>query len=150
LSPSSCSTGAGRNTGVELRSRIAIYAENHSEAGDRVLFWAASPGENFMANRPTASASLFYPLYVESEIAARLNEQFLEEVMTAPPLLIVDTNDQQALSLDREERARQIAGGLGWAYLPSNLDDFFLFVEENYYLEAIVADRAVYRLRSAQ
>ena len=39
-----------------------------------------------------------------------------------------------------------IAAGFAWEYPPDNLDDFFRFVEENYYLEATLGERAVYRL----
>jgi hypothetical protein len=133
--------------GIEIRTRTAIYAENHTQPGELVLFWAASPGENFMANRESPSAYLFYPLYVDSPISARMNDQFLQDIITQRPVLIVDIGDHEALSLNAGERAGQIEAGLAWKYLPENIGQFFEFVEENYYLEAQVGDRAVYRLR---
>ncbi len=133
--------------GSEVRTRAAAYVENHTRPGDLVLFWAAAPGENFMSDRESPSAYLFYPLYVHSDISQRMNDQFLQDIITKRPILIVDIDDHEALSLDPEKRANQIAAGFAWEYPPDNLNEFFKFVEENYYLEARLGDRAVYRLR---
>jgi hypothetical protein len=133
--------------GVEIRTRTAIYVENHTQPGELVLFWAATPGENFMSNRESPSAYLFYPLYVPSEISSRMNDQFLKNIIAKRPVLIVDIGDHEALSIDPVLRAQQIAAGFAWEYPPDNLDAFFEFVKENYYLEARVGDRAIYRLR---
>jgi len=133
--------------GIELRSRVATYVENHTEPGDEVLFWGGWPGENFMSHRESPSAYLFYPLFIHSEISTRMNDQFLWDIIIKRPILIVDMGDHQALSINREERAQQIAAGVAWEYPPDNLDEFFIFVEENYYLAAKVGNRFVYRLR---
>lgn len=132
---------------VEIRTRTAAYVENHTQPDELVLFWAAFPGENFMSNRETPSASLFYPLHPPSEITQRMNDQFLQDIRTERPVLIVDIGDHQALSLNAEERAQQIADGFAWEYPPDNLNGFFKFVEENYYLDAMIGKKAVYRLR---
>jgi hypothetical protein len=136
--------------GIEARAPISIYAENHTEPGDLVLFWPASPGENFMANRESPSAFLFYPLYVKSDVSQRMNDRFLQDILTKRPVLIIDTIDQQGLSLNPEERQRQIEGGTAWRDLPDNVMEFFAFVEQNYYLEARVGNKTVYRLRGTQ
>ena len=120
--------------------------ENHTRPNDLVLFWAAAPGENFMSNRESPSAYLFYPLYVHSDISQRMNEQFLQDIITKRPILIVDIDDNESLSLNPEKRAQQVAAGFAWEYPPANLNEFFKFVEENYYLEATLGDRVVYRL----
>jgi hypothetical protein len=90
---------------------------------------------------------LFYPLYVPSEISSRMNHQFLQDIITKRPVLIVDIGDHEALSLNSELRAQQIAQGFAWEFPPDSLSAFFQFVEQNYYLEAKVGDRSVYRLR---
>ncbi len=133
--------------GIEIRTRTAVYAENHTNPNDLVLFWAATPGENFMSNRQSPSAYLFYPLYVRSDISKRMNDQFLRDIIAKRPALIVDVGDHEALSLNPEQRAQQIASGFAWEYPPDNLDQFFKFVDDNYYLEAMVGDKAVYRLK---
>ncbi len=133
--------------GADIRTRTAAYVQNHTQPGDLVLFWAATPGENFMSQRASPSPYLFYPLYVDSAISRRMNDQFLKDIITKRPVLIVDINDHQALSLDPVERAKQISAGLAWEYLPANLNKFFEFVEQNYYLEAKLGDKTVYRLK---
>jgi len=133
--------------GMEVRSRAAVYVQNHTQPDDLVLFWAAAPGENFMSQRESPSASLFYPLYVHSDISQRMSDKFLQDIITKRPILIVDIDDNESLSLDPEKRAQQIAAGFAWEYPPDNLNNFFRFVEENYYLEAELGERAVYRLR---
>jgi hypothetical protein len=133
--------------GLDVRTRTAAYVENHTEPGQLVLFWAATPGENFMSRRESPSAYLFYPLYVPSPISARMNRQFLQDVITKRPVLIVDIGDHEALSLDPVERTQQIEAGYAWEYPPNSLEEFFQYVEQHYYLEARVGDRAVYRLR---
>jgi hypothetical protein len=132
---------------VRRAPRAAAYVQNHTRPDDLVLFWAAAPGENFMSRRESPSAYLFYPLYVHSDISQRMNAQFLLDIITKHPILIVDIDDNESLSLDPEKRAKQIAAGFAWEYPPDNLQEFFKFVEENYYLEATLGDRAVYRLR---
>lgn len=133
--------------GVEVRSRAAAYVQNHTQPDDLVLFWAAMPGENFMSQRASPSVYLFYPLYVHSDISQRMNDKFLQDIIVKRPILIVDIDDHESLSLDPEKRAQQIAAGFAWEYPPDNLHEFFKFVEENYYLEAELGERAVYRLR---
>ena len=133
--------------GLDVRTRTAAYVENHTKPGEIVLFWAASPGENFMSKRESPSAYLFYPLYIPSKISARMNEQFLQDVITRQPVLIVDIGDHEALSLNPEERARQIAEGFAWEYPPDSLEAFFKFVEEHYQYQARVGDKAIYRIR---
>jgi hypothetical protein len=132
--------------GTDIRSRTAIYVENHTKTEDEVLFWGGWPGENFMSNRVSPSAYLFYPLFVHSNISTRMNDQFLKDIMNKRPVLIVDMGDHQALSINSKERAQQIVAGFAWEYPPDNLNEFFKFVEENYYLDAKVGNRFIYRL----
>jgi hypothetical protein len=133
--------------GIEVRTRTAVYTEKHTRPGELVLFWAASPGENFMSNREAPGAYISYPLYVDSDISQRISDQFLIDIITKRPVLIVDMNDHESLSLNPEQRAEQIKAGLAWEYPPDNLNEFFKFVEENYYLEAMIGNRTVYRLK---
>jgi len=110
---------ASTSTSIEMRSRAAAYVQNHTQPDDLVLFWAAMPGENFMARRESPSASLFYPLYVHSDISQRMNDQFLQDIITKRPILIVDIDDHESLSLDPEKRVQQISAGFAWEYPPA-------------------------------
>jgi hypothetical protein len=114
-----------------------------------VLFWGAYPGENFMSDRESPSAVLFYPLFVRSVISDRLNERFLLELERGRPVLIVDMGDVETLSLDPAERERRRAAGLGWPYLPENIDRVFAFIDSNYEFEGRVRGLDVYRWKDS-
>lgn len=49
-------------------------------------------------------------------------------------------------SLDPQKRAEQRSAGIEWPYLPDNLEAVYIFIEENYYLEAVIKGKSVYRL----
>ena len=130
----------------ELRSPVSIYVENHTRSDELVLFWAVEPGENFMSKRNAPHSTLFYPLLVGSKIADRLNQDFLEDIKRNPPVLIVDLISIDRHSLDPKIREEQDPTGLSWPYPPQNLQAFYNFVQENYYLEAVITGNTVYRL----
>jgi len=136
--------------GIEARSPLSVYVNEHTEPGDLVLFWGAYPGENFMSNRESPSGVLFYPLFVKSDISTKLNEQFLHDIVENKPVLIVDMGDYETLSLDPIERQKRLEAGVGWPYLPDNINDVFAFIDQNYVLEATVKGYNVYRLKGAQ
>lgn len=135
------------STERELRSPIAIYVDNHTRPGEYVLFWATHPGENFMSRRETPITALFYPNMVNtSEIAQRLNDDFLSDLQTNPPVLIVDMGRLTIPSLDAAKREEQKAIGVYPTNPPDNLDEVLTFIAENYYLENIIKEKPVYRL----
>jgi hypothetical protein len=131
----------------DLRSPIAIYVDNHTNPGEYVLFWATHPGENFMSRRDTPVTALFYPNMVNtSEIAQRLNDDFLNDLQTNSPVLIVDMGRLTIPSLDPAKREEQKAMGVYPTNPPDNLDEVLTFIAENYHLENIIKDKPVYRL----
>ncbi|MCB9146543.1 MAG: glycosyltransferase family 39 protein [Anaerolineales bacterium] len=134
----------------EARSPISIYVDNHTNPGEYVLFWATHPGENFMSHRDAPMTALFYPNMVKSDISDRLNDQFLTELQTKTPVLIVDMGRLTIPSLDPIRREEQKAMGVYPANPPHNLDEVLAFIEKNYYLEAEVKGRSIYRLSGTQ
>lgn len=132
--------------GTETLSLTAMYVITHTKPGEPVLFWGAVPGENLMSRHPAPTAFTYYPLFVFSAYTDRYNKQFLRDLQQNKPVLIVDMDNHEALSLDPEKRAAQRRAGDGWEYLPANLDEVFSYIESHYYLEAVVWGRNVYRL----
>ena len=130
----------------ELRSPIAIYVDNHTKPGEYVLFWATHPGENFMSRREAPMTALFYPNMVNSEISARLNADFFEDIKRNQPVLIVDMGRLTIPSLDAATREEQKSMGVYPTDPPDNLDEVLAFIAENYHLENIIKDKPVYRL----
>ena len=134
----------------ELRSPIAVYVDNHTNPGEYVLFWATNPGEYFMARRNAPNAALFYPYLVGSEVADQLNEDYLEGIIRNKPVLIVDLGRLSVPSLDPAKREEQKKIGVYPADPQKNLDEVLKFIEENYYLEAVVKEKEVYRLNGSK
>ena len=136
-------------SGVELNSPLSVYVNGHTQPGEQVLFWGAYPGENFMSDRESPSGVLFYPLYVRSDIASRLEARFLRDLEANRPVLIVDMGDELTLSLDPVEREARRAAGVAWDFLPSNLDQVFAFIDDNYVLERKFRGLGIYRLKGS-
>jgi len=133
----------------ELRSPIAVYVDNHTNPGEYVLFWATNPGEYFMAHRNAPNAALFYPYLVGSDVADQLNKDYLEGIIRNKPVLIVDLGRLSIPSLDPVKREEQKKMGVYPADPPENMDEVLKFIEDNYYLEAVVKEKAVYRLHGS-
>ncbi|MBE0683128.1 MAG: hypothetical protein IH589_14555 [Anaerolineales bacterium] len=130
----------------DLRSPIAIYVDNHTNPGEYVLFWATHPGENFMSRRDAPTSALFYPMMVDSEVSNRLDAVFFEDLQRNRPVLIVDMGRLTIPSLDPARREEQKSLGVYPANPPDNLDEVLKYIEENYYLEAVITGNTVYRL----
>lgn len=134
----------------EIRSQTAIYVENHTNSDEYVIFWAITPGEYFMAHRNAPTPGLFYPHLVTSSISDRLNDAYLADLIEKKPVLIVDLERLSVPSLDPIRREEQKAMGVYPANPPHNLDEVLAFIEKNYYLEAEVKGRSIYRLSGTQ
>jgi len=131
----------------EVRSPVAVYVNEHTRPGEKVIFWGGYPGENFMSRRDSPVAALLYPLYLRSGIADRLERHFFEELQAGPPVMIVDMGEPWAFSLDPLERERLRLAGEGWPYPPANLEEVFAFIDANYFLERRFRGLGIYRLK---
>jgi hypothetical protein len=128
------------------RSIISRYVNNHTAPSELVFFWGGFPGENFMSRRDSPTPYLYYPLYLESSLSDEINKAFLNDLLSHHPVLIVDMGYQRALSFDPATRTAQLASGVELPHLPKNLYTVYDFIEENYFLEATVDGKKVYRL----
>ena len=133
----------------ELRSPVSIYVENHTNPGEYVLFWSTHPGENLMSHRDAPHTALFYPMMVKSSISDELNEDFFEDIKRNTPVLIVDMRRLTIPSLDPGVREEQKLNGIYLSSPPDNLDDVLNYISENYYLDAIIKELPIYRLRGS-
>jgi hypothetical protein len=86
---------------------------------------------------------------VKSEISDRLNEDFFEDIKINPPVLIIDTESLDRHSLNPEKRAADSLTGISWPFPPDNLEEVYTFIEENYYLDAVIKGKSVYRLNGS-
>ena len=142
-----------RRNPVERNSVVSVYAREHTRPDERVLFWGGFPGENFMAQRATPGAYITYPLLLDTDLSVEYSDRFLIDLIDDPPVLIVDMEYANALYLDPQKRAEQLAALEKWPdlwpYLPSNIDTVLKFINDNYHVEHVFRNAVVYRLNGS-
>jgi hypothetical protein len=138
---------------LERNSVVSVYAREHTRSDEKVLFWGGFPGENFMAHRSSPSPYITYPLLLDTDLSVEYSDRFLLDLIDQPPALIVDMGYANALYLDPQKRAEQLASLEKWPdlwpYLPSNLDAVLKFINENYHVEHVFRNAVVYRLNGS-
>jgi hypothetical protein len=139
-----------RGTPVERDSVVSVYARENTRPKEEVLFWGGFPGENLMARRSSPSAYITYPLLLETKLSEEYSNQFLRDLTEHPPVLIVDMGYANALYLDAQRRAEQLASLDQWPdlwpFFPSNIDAVFKFINDNYHVDHVFRNAVVYRL----
>ena len=140
-----------RELGVQADHPVSTYIYQHTDPEDKVLVWGARLIFNYLSFRESPSSVLFYPLLVDSPVSQRLADRFLEEIISNPPELIVDTyaiNQDLLPSLDPDVRREQEKLGKLWPALPENISGFYEFVAQNYEFEKEIDDYYIYRMRT--
>ena len=117
-------------------SEAAEYVAKHTVESDYVLVWGAETVVNFLAHRqaPTRYVyqwPLYHPRYVDEDIA----NEFLGDIMSKKPLLIIDTSPTSGAVPPIDGGARE-----EWASTHTLrwMDDIFEYVASNYSLVATV------------
>jgi hypothetical protein len=140
-----------RRLGIENTPPIAQYVRNNTDPGDRVLVWGGQMGINLMSHRDSPTASIIYPLYVDSPFTAKMEARFLSDIENQPPAMIIDAyihDPDNVLSLNPDVRSAQIAAGKGEDYQPPNLAQVFDFIQSHYKLEVVIGDYSVYKFHN--
>jgi hypothetical protein len=139
-----------RRSPVERNSVVSVYARENTRRDEQVLFWGGFPGENFMAHRSSPSAYITYPLLLDSNLSKEYSDQFLRDLTGHPPVLIVDMEYANALYLDPQKRAEQLASLDQWPdlwpFFSSNIEVVFKFINDNYHVDHVFRNAVVYRL----
>ena len=136
----------------QTRVGVAGYIRSHTNEGDYVLMWGAEPGINFVTRRPSPTRYIYQDaLYMPNYKDASLAEEFLQDLGTNPPVLIVDAATViHAPPLDPVERT-EWTKRWGSEYAPEPMQDVYAYVASNYTLVDIVgpARWKVYRRSGA-
>ena len=118
--------------GVDSQTEAAVsYIQTNTQAEDTVLLWGSQSGINYLADRsaPTRFVHLVPLFNAEYASQGRLQE-FLNDLQTAKPALIIDTRlDSMPLVYDGQDPQR-CAGGDPLA--PPGMSPVYAFICENY------------------
>jgi hypothetical protein len=75
-------------------STIAAYIEQTTSSNDSVLLWGAETTTNFLTQRRSPSRFVYqYPLYKTGYTDEKMIIDFLEDILTHKPRLIIDTRN---------------------------------------------------------
>lgn len=139
-----------RAQGIDQIAPVAEYIREHTDPSDTVLVWSSRPGINFMAQRISPTAYFGYPAYVHPNYMSKYEAIFLNDIMTDPPQLIVDSSLLEFRflpSLDAVTREQQIRENKKKTlFQPDEIETFFQFVKTHYHIETQVDQYVIYRL----
>jgi len=131
---------------MEYKSRTASYIEENTNVDDKVLVIGGQAGINLMSDRASMDGSLFYPLINNSSIGMKLQKEYLENLKTQKPVMIIDgfaIYPWILPAVNPEYRAQQeIATSLA-----QNTNETLNYIWENYYLVHEVEDYSIYRIK---
>lgn len=118
-----------------------------------MLVRGAEAGINFVTRRPSPTRFVYQdPLYRPNYKDDALAVEFLRDIRTTPPVLIVDASSViHAPPLDPVERGAW-TGQWGTEYAPEPMQDVYAYVDADYTLVEIVgpAGWRVYRYSGAR
>ena len=139
-----------RGAGVEFAHPVARYVRENTEPNDRVLVWGFQPFINLMAHRESSTGVLSYPVLIESPYSDALNDRFYQELIENKPVLIVDmvNPDNDTIPFIDPVRREEQAQRLKNFNPPSNLDQVFDYIHNNYHVETEIAKVVIYRLNN--
>jgi len=138
-----------RSAGIQMIHPIADYIRANTDPDDTVLVWGGQSGINFMAQRDSPVAQIWYPLYVDSPVTPKLVDGFLHDVSeNKPELIIADEfhSPSEIPPIDASHRDIQLSNDQWISRNTAKLDQFFSFFDANYTFETVVDKLVVYRL----
>lgn len=135
-----------RQQGIEIHPPIAEYISQHTTPEEKVLVWGGQAGINFMSERDSITAYVFYPMLANSPLGRQFQEKFYTELSLHPPKLIIDAYfhaPHHVASIDKETyRTQKLL-----YYMADNLEDVRSFIQQNYLLVTEVQGYAIYERR---
>ena len=140
----------------EKTDRVTQYIDTFTDPGDKVLAWGGQAVINYMACRASPTVYPWYPTYMASPFTSKLNDGFLDDLVTQKPELIVDAYIDAPLevpSINDITRNKQAAAGIMILTLGAqtpNLPQVLAFIKANYDFETTVDQHDIYRLKGSK
>lgn len=137
-------------SGMDYRLPVADYIQGNTQPSDKVLIWGFRPAVYFMSEREAPASFLPYPLiHVDTPLGYQWGEQFYEQFISDPPVVIVDMVNPKAdpiPSINEDVRKTQ-KRVLRNAILAPSLDRVFDYINTNYVLVGEADGYPVYQLK---
>lgn len=141
-----------RENGFEYSDPLSVYIQENTRQDDLVLTWYPEMTVNFMSQRVSPVRLVYYPLFLEGTLSAEDEEDYIEDLTTNQPQMIVDCSlSVNAIpSLDPAARKEQFStpGVKRKMYIHPGMERIFSFVSENYYKETSIENCIIFRLNS--
>ena len=128
--------------------RVAEGIKDLTEPDDLILIWGAETGLHLLSGRDAPTRFFYqYPLALSRYARSSVFEEFLDDVKSGEPVLIVDTRNSRLPPLRASERDGWKMDGQPSAYVysPDRFQPFFDFVEEKYEFMGEMEGYAIYR-----
>lgn len=140
-----------RGAGVEIVHPVAKFVRENTDSTDTVLVWGFQPYINLMARRDAPTGILSYPVLVDSPFSDELNARYLEDLIENKPELIVDmvNPDNDTIPFIDPVRREVQEQRLNRFHPPSNLDQVFDYIYNNYHVETNINQVVIYRLNTS-
>jgi hypothetical protein len=121
---------------AQSRNATVEYVKNHTDDNDYVLMWGAETSVNFLARRKSPTKFVYqYPLHTRGYQTGEMIEEFLDDIATNKPALIIDSSpsNPKAPPIDTEARQEWIPLEDAYGLLPE-IDDVSEYIAANYEL----------------
>ncbi|NJO07176.1 MAG: glycosyltransferase family 39 protein [Chloroflexaceae bacterium] len=130
---------------------VTEYIQKNTHEQEYVLMWGAEAVVNFMSRRPSPTRFVYqYPLYTVSYQSATLVQEFMHDIETNKPVLIIDTSATNGVipPLNPDQRSGwsplNDPYGLSYGVLPE-MESVFAYIHSHYTLVDTIHAWNVYR-----
>ena len=139
-----------RDQGLEYSDPLSAYIRENTQRDDLMLTWYPEMAINFMSQRTSPVRLVYYPLFLDGTLTAKDENDYVEDLTTNHPEMIVDCSlaVNAIPSLDPQAREEQFSkpGIKKKMYIHPGMEKIFSFVSENYHKETIIQGCIIFRL----
>ena len=138
-----------RKSGVDASNVIVRYVKENSSQADAVLVWGNDVWINFLSGRRSPTKYMYqYPLFLSGYSDANKVNSFVADLKRDPPKLVVailSVDSKEIIPFDgfMNHAAPDLQTGL-----PHELENVFIFFNENYCVRAKLKDATIYQFKS--
>ncbi|OGO22680.1 MAG: hypothetical protein A2Y54_01475 [Chloroflexi bacterium RBG_16_51_16] len=132
---------------TEVINPIVDYVTVNTEPGENVLVWGNDVWINYLADRQSPTRYIYqYPLFMPGYTHGKKVSEFLEDMRTDPPNLIVSTQKVDYRDMLSLETLLEQQGGVTKIGLPIEFEAVIAFIKRNYCVHDTIRGATIYQL----